>query len=108
MHNFAGFGSWYRWTGRLSDRISARERFYHSRIYQPSNEFWYHRTATRRDSLSRSEVRADERSIVTRRESLERKMIGFLDNAKTNADVLLKEVSRISTEGYGVDSSVEG
>lgn len=35
-------------------------------------------------------------------------MIGFLDNAKTNADVLLKEVSRISTEGYGVDSSVEG
>lgn len=33
-------------------------------------------------------------------------MIEFLDNAKTNADVFLKEVSRISTEEYGVEESI--
>lgn len=51
-------------------------------------------------------VRTDERPITTRLESLEGKTIGFLDNAKTNADVFLAEVSRILTEEYGVAETV--
>lgn len=52
------------------------------------------------------EVRTDDRSIAPRLESLEGKTIGFLDNAKTNADVFLDEVSRILTEEYGVEETI--
>lgn len=52
------------------------------------------------------DVQSDDRQIADRLESLEGKTIGFLDNAKTNADVFLAEVSRILTEEYGVEETI--
>jgi len=52
------------------------------------------------------DVQADDHPIADRLTSLEEKTIGFLDNAKTNADTFLKEVSRILTEEYGVEETI--
>ncbi|WP_254525907.1 UGSC family (seleno)protein [Natrinema caseinilyticum] len=65
-------------------------------------------TKQRRDEILSpvGEVQTDDRPIATRLSSLEGTTIGFLDNAKTNADVFLAEVSRILTEEYAVEETV--
>ena len=52
------------------------------------------------------DVQTNARPIADRLDSLEGTTIGFLDNAKTNADVFLAEVSRILTEEYGVAETI--
>ncbi len=51
-------------------------------------------------------VQTDEQPITDRVESLEGATVGFLDNAKTNADVFLEHVSEILVEEYGVDELI--
>lgn len=54
----------------------------------------------------RGDVTVDARSPADRLESLEGKTVGFLDNAKTNADIFLDEVSEVLSEEYGVEETI--
>jgi len=54
----------------------------------------------------RGEVTADSREPTERLDSLEGKTIGFLDNAKTNADLFLDEVANVLGEQYGVAKTI--
>jgi len=54
----------------------------------------------------RGDVTVDARSPAERLESLEGKMVGFLNNAKTNADIFLNEVSKVLSEEYGVEETI--
>lgn len=51
-------------------------------------------------------IQVDERPIAERPSSLEGATVGFLDNAKTNADVFLEHVASILTEEYGVAETI--
>lgn len=51
-------------------------------------------------------VSVDAKPLADRVNTLEGKTVGFLDNAKANADVFLEEVSRILTEEYGVAETI--
>lgn len=54
----------------------------------------------------RGEVTADDRQIAERIDELDGTTIGFLDNAKTNADVFLDEVATVLRADYGVDEAI--
>jgi hypothetical protein len=51
-------------------------------------------------------VEVQRNPLAQRIDSLEGKTIGFLDNAKANADVFLEEVARIFEEEYGVAETI--
>lgn len=54
----------------------------------------------------RGNVSVDTHPLAARIESLEGKTIGFLDNAKTNADIFLDEVARVFREEYDVEETI--
>lgn len=54
----------------------------------------------------RGEVNVDTQQMANRLETLEGATIGFLDNAKTNADIFLDEVASVLTEEYGVTETI--
>jgi len=54
----------------------------------------------------RGEVDASEQPIADRLDDLEGTTIGFLDNSKPNADVLLDEVAGVLTDDHGVAETV--
>jgi hypothetical protein len=54
----------------------------------------------------RGDVNVPEERIADRVARLEGTTVGLLDNSKTNADVLLREVGRILEAEYGVDAVV--
>lgn len=54
----------------------------------------------------RGEVDADEQPITDRLDDLAGTTVGFLDNSKANADVLLDEVANVLTDEYGVAETV--
>lgn len=54
----------------------------------------------------RGDVTVDAREPTERLESLEGKTIGFLDNAKTNADIFLDEVATVLSSEYGVEETI--
>ena len=54
----------------------------------------------------RGTVRVEARPLAERVDSLEGKTIGFLDNAKTNADHFLDEVARIFEAEFGVEETL--
>lgn len=54
----------------------------------------------------RGTVSADAEPIAERLQTLDGATVGFLDNAKTNADVFLDEVSTVLVEEHGVAETV--
>jgi hypothetical protein len=51
-------------------------------------------------------IQTDEQPITQRLEALEGTTIGFLDNAKTNANVFLRRVAEMLTEEYDVAETI--
>lgn len=54
----------------------------------------------------RGEVTVETNRITDRLAELSGKTIGFLDNAKTNADVFLDEIATVLTEEFGVEETI--